>query len=71
MPIHVHILLQVAFIIIIIFLTKRIDEVYQVNLLLDNLPAIQYTSKEDYYVLRWMGYPVGLIFRMYTIYITI
>ncbi|XP_075643110.1 transmembrane 9 superfamily member 11 [Castanea sativa] len=40
-------------------LTKRIDEVYQVNLILDNLPAIRYTSKEDY-VLRWTGYPVGV-----------
>ncbi|XP_019054298.1 PREDICTED: transmembrane 9 superfamily member 11 [Nelumbo nucifera] len=40
-------------------LTKRIDEMYQVNLILDNLPAIRYTNKEGY-VLRWTGYPVGI-----------
>lgn len=38
---------------------KRIDEMYQVNLILDNLPAIRYTKKEGYY-LRWTGYPVGI-----------
>lgn len=40
-------------------LKKRIDEMYQVNLILDNLPAIRYTKKEGY-VLRWTGYPVGI-----------
>jgi len=40
-------------------LKKRIDEMYQVNLLLDNLPAIRFTKKEDY-LLRWTGYPVGI-----------
>ncbi|XP_062078276.1 transmembrane 9 superfamily member 11 [Humulus lupulus] len=40
-------------------LTKRIDEMYQVNLILDNLPAIRYTQKESY-TLRWTGYPVGV-----------
>ncbi|KAF5187712.1 Transmembrane 9 superfamily member [Thalictrum thalictroides] len=40
-------------------LTKRIDEMYQVNLILENLPAIRYTKKEGYY-LRWTGYPVGI-----------
>lgn len=40
-------------------LKKRIDEMYQVNLILDNLPAIRYTKKEDY-ILRWTGYPVGV-----------
>ncbi|XP_043697362.1 transmembrane 9 superfamily member 11 [Telopea speciosissima] len=40
-------------------LTKRIDEMYQVNLILDNLPAIRYTKKESYF-LRWTGYPVGI-----------
>ncbi|KAJ6850329.1 transmembrane 9 superfamily member 11-like [Iris pallida] len=40
-------------------LKKRIDEMYQVNLLLDNLPAIRYTKKDDY-SLRWTGYPVGV-----------
>lgn len=40
-------------------LKKRIDEMYQVNPMLDNLPAIRYTKK-DGYVLRWTGYPVGI-----------
>ncbi|CAN8275530.1 unnamed protein product [Cochlearia groenlandica] len=40
-------------------LKKRIDEMYQVNPLLDNLPAIRYTKK-DGYLLRWTGYPVGI-----------
>ncbi|PHT42415.1 Transmembrane 9 superfamily member 12 [Capsicum baccatum] len=40
-------------------LKKRIDEMYQVNLILDNLPAIRYTRKEGYF-LRWTGYPVGI-----------
>ncbi|KAJ0630527.1 putative nonaspanin (TM9SF) [Helianthus annuus] len=40
-------------------LRDRIDEMYQVNLNLDNLPAIRYTKKDGYY-LRWTGYPVGI-----------
>ncbi|KAI3701558.1 hypothetical protein L6452_26736 [Arctium lappa] len=40
-------------------LTNRIDEIYQVNLILDNLPAIRYT-KRDTYFLRWTGYPIGI-----------
>ncbi|XWS17034.1 hypothetical protein CRYUN_Cryun33cG0032900 [Craigia yunnanensis] len=40
-------------------LKKRIDEMYQVNLILDNLPAIRYTRKEGF-MLRWTGYPVGV-----------
>ncbi|XP_021745452.1 transmembrane 9 superfamily member 11 [Chenopodium quinoa] len=40
-------------------LKKRIDEMYQVNLILDNLPAIRYT-KRDNFLLRWTGYPVGI-----------
>ncbi|XP_020579387.1 transmembrane 9 superfamily member 11 [Phalaenopsis equestris] len=40
-------------------LKKRIDEMYQVNVLLENLPAIRYTTKEDL-VLRWTGYPIGV-----------
>lgn len=40
-------------------LKERIDEMYQVNLILDNLPAIRYTRKEGY-PLRWTGYPVGI-----------
>ncbi|KAK3033186.1 hypothetical protein RJ639_036978 [Escallonia herrerae] len=38
---------------------KRIDEMYQVNLILDNLPAIRYTRKEGLF-LRWTGYPIGI-----------
>ncbi|GAB4832732.1 Transmembrane 9 super member 11 [Ancistrocladus abbreviatus] len=38
---------------------KRIDEMYQVNLILDNLPAIRYTKKDGYF-LRWTGYPLGI-----------
>ncbi|KAJ8767856.1 hypothetical protein K2173_020796 [Erythroxylum novogranatense] len=40
-------------------LKKRIDEMYQVNLILDNLPAIRYTKREGLF-LRWTGYPVGI-----------
>ncbi|GJS83901.1 transmembrane 9 superfamily member 11 [Tanacetum coccineum] len=40
-------------------LTKRIDEMYQVNLNLDNLPAIRYMEKDGFF-LRWTGYPVGV-----------
>ncbi|OAY46957.1 transmembrane 9 superfamily member 11 [Manihot esculenta] len=40
-------------------LKERIDEMYQVNLILDNLPAIRYTKK-DAYLLRWTGYPIGI-----------
>lgn len=40
-------------------LKERIDEMYQVNLILDNLPAIRYTKKEGY-PLRWTGYPIGI-----------
>ncbi|GJX36083.1 transmembrane 9 superfamily member 11-like protein [Tanacetum coccineum] len=40
-------------------LRERIDEMYQVNLNLDNLPAIRYTYKDGYF-LRWTGYPVGI-----------
>ncbi|KAG0461336.1 hypothetical protein HPP92_021633 [Vanilla planifolia] len=41
---------------------KRIDEMYQVNLILDNLPAIRYTTKEDL-VHHWTGYPIGVNLR--------
>ncbi|CAA0813467.1 Transmembrane 9 superfamily member 11 [Striga hermonthica] len=40
-------------------LAKRIDEMYQVNVILDNLPAIRYTTK-DGFTLRWTGYPIGV-----------
>uniref|UniRef100_A0A804JMP0 Transmembrane 9 superfamily member n=1 Tax=Musa acuminata subsp. malaccensis TaxID=214687 RepID=A0A804JMP0_MUSAM len=36
------------------------SDMYQVNLILENLPAIRYTKKDDY-VLRWTGYPVGIM----------
>ncbi|XP_059658223.1 transmembrane 9 superfamily member 11-like [Cornus florida] len=39
-------------------LKERIDEMYQVNLNLDNLPAIRYVKKDGFF-LRWTGYPVG------------
>ncbi|KMZ72192.1 Transmembrane 9 superfamily protein member 2 [Zostera marina] len=40
-------------------LKKRVDEMYQVNLILDNLPAIRYLNKNEY-SLKWTGYPVGV-----------
>ncbi|KAI3664984.1 hypothetical protein L6452_43599 [Arctium lappa] len=40
-------------------LKERIDEMYQVNLNLDNLPAIRYMHRDGFYV-RWTGYPVGI-----------
>ncbi|KAL0337612.1 UNVERIFIED_CONTAM: Transmembrane 9 superfamily member 11 [Sesamum calycinum] len=40
-------------------LKQRIDEMYQVNVILDNLPAIRYTKK-DGFMMRWTGYPVGV-----------
>ncbi|KAI3775385.1 hypothetical protein L1987_49958 [Smallanthus sonchifolius] len=39
--------------------TSRIDEMYQVNVILDNLPAIRYT-KRDNFLVRWTGYPLGV-----------
>ncbi|CAN4099848.1 unnamed protein product [Withania somnifera] len=40
-------------------LKEWIHEMYQVNLNLDNLPAIRYINK-DGFSLRWTGYPVGI-----------
>ncbi|XP_052210493.1 transmembrane 9 superfamily member 11-like [Diospyros lotus] len=40
-------------------LKERIDEMYQVNLNLDNLPAIRFMKKDGFF-LRWTGYPVGV-----------
>ncbi|KAI7989499.1 Transmembrane 9 superfamily member 11 [Camellia lanceoleosa] len=40
-------------------LKERIDELYQVNVNLDNLPAIRYMKKESFF-LRWTGYPIGI-----------
>ncbi|XP_078443354.1 endomembrane protein 70 protein family [Wolffia australiana] len=39
--------------------SKRIDEMYQVNFILDNLPAIRYAGKDDKTV-HWNGFPVGV-----------
>lgn len=39
-------------------LKERIDELYQVNLILDNLPAIRYFNNDGLF-LRWTGYPIG------------
>ncbi|KZV14460.1 hypothetical protein F511_43074 [Dorcoceras hygrometricum] len=39
-------------------LKERIDEMYQVNVILDNLPAIRYTEM-DGFMMRWTGHPVG------------
>ncbi|KAI7748525.1 hypothetical protein M8C21_002712 [Ambrosia artemisiifolia] len=44
-------------------LVNRIDEMYQVNVILDNLPAIRYTKRDGYYV-RWTGYPIGIKFTV-------
>ncbi|TYG66589.1 hypothetical protein ES288_D05G013100v1 [Gossypium darwinii] len=40
-------------------LKERNDEMYQVNLTLDNLTAIRYTKKEGF-MLRWTEYPAGV-----------
>ncbi|MBA0593920.1 hypothetical protein Gorai_010846 [Gossypium raimondii] len=40
-------------------LKERNDEMYQVNLILDNLTAIRYTKKEGF-MLRWTEYPAGV-----------
>lgn len=40
-------------------LKERIDELYQVNLNLDNLPAIRYMNRDGFFV-RWTGYPIGI-----------
>ncbi|KAL3500925.1 hypothetical protein ACH5RR_040018 [Cinchona calisaya] len=43
-------------------LKERIDQMYQVNINLDNLLAIQYINtmtKDGGYILRWTGYPIG------------
>ncbi|KAH7296431.1 hypothetical protein KP509_26G022900 [Ceratopteris richardii] len=39
-------------------LKQRIDDLYQVNIMLDNLPAIRYI-KSGAVVLPWTGFPVG------------
>jgi transmembrane 9 superfamily protein 2/4 len=40
--------------------TQRIDDYYQVNLILDNLPVTRYTKQRDSTaLLRWTGSPIG------------
>ncbi|KAI3747070.1 hypothetical protein L6452_09513 [Arctium lappa] len=39
--------------------STRIDEMYQVNVILDNLPVIRYT-KRDSFLARWTCYPLGI-----------
>ncbi|KAL3692085.1 hypothetical protein R1sor_005736 [Riccia sorocarpa] len=39
---------------------QRIDDFYQINLILDNLPVTRFTkAKESDLVLRWTGFPIG------------
>lgn len=40
-------------------LKERIDNMFQINLNLDNLPAIRYMKKDDIF-LWWADYPVGV-----------
>lgn len=39
-------------------LKQRINDLYQVNIMLDSLPAMRYTTAEGY-VIKWTGFPVG------------
>ena len=39
-------------------LKQRIDDLYQVNLILDNLPVMRYTQQNDI-VIKWTRFPVG------------
>lgn len=39
-------------------LKQRIDDLYQVNLILDNLPVMRYT-KQNGITIKWTGFPVG------------
>ena len=39
-------------------LKQRIDDLYQVNLILDNLPVMRYTQQNDI-VIKWTGFPMG------------
>eukprot|EP01018_Ginkgo_biloba_P025741 Gb_09059 [translate_table: standard] len=41
-------------------LKQRIDDLYQVNLILDNLPAMRY-SEQGEFVIKWTGFPVGFV----------
>ncbi|KAJ9551174.1 hypothetical protein OSB04_015219 [Centaurea solstitialis] len=40
-------------------LSNRIEEMYEVNLILDDLPAIRYAKRSDYRFC-WNGYPIGI-----------
>ena len=39
-------------------LKQRIDDLYQVNLILDNLPVMRYTQHNGM-VIKWTGFPMG------------
>uniref|UniRef100_A0A0D6QXN9 Transmembrane 9 superfamily member n=1 Tax=Araucaria cunninghamii TaxID=56994 RepID=A0A0D6QXN9_ARACU len=41
-------------------LKQRIDDLYQVNVILDNLPAMRYT-KQNGITIKWTGFPVGFV----------
>ncbi|KAI4374262.1 hypothetical protein MLD38_012274 [Melastoma candidum] len=39
-------------------LKQRTRDLYQVNMILDNLPALRYAKQKDVYI-QWTGFPVG------------
>uniref|UniRef100_A0A0C9RIC5 Transmembrane 9 superfamily member n=1 Tax=Wollemia nobilis TaxID=56998 RepID=A0A0C9RIC5_9CONI len=41
-------------------LKQRIDDLYQVNVILDNLPAMRYTEQNGI-TIKWTGFPVGFV----------
>lgn len=41
-------------------LKQRIDDLYQVNVILDNLPAMRYTEQNGISI-KWTGFPVGFV----------
>ncbi|KAK1295871.1 hypothetical protein QJS10_CPB15g01248 [Acorus calamus] len=40
-------------------LKQRTRDLYQVNMILDNLPAMRYTQQKGGVVIQWTGFPVG------------
>ncbi|KAK1292450.1 hypothetical protein QJS10_CPB17g00307 [Acorus calamus] len=40
-------------------LKKRTRDLYQVNMILDNLPAMRYTQQKNGALIQWTGFPVG------------
>ncbi|KAL2621947.1 hypothetical protein R1flu_002152 [Riccia fluitans] len=48
---------------------QRIDDFYQINLILDNLPVTRFTkAKDSDVVFRWTGFPIGFLDKKYYIY---